>query len=306
MNPVQPASRSGPGAWPYGSTRVAAVIGSPVRHSLSPVLHNAAFHAVGLDWAYVAFEVAEGAVPAALDGMRALGIRGMSVTMPHKAAVAAAVDRIEPAAAALGSVNCVTNRDGVLHGRNTDGEGFLRGLAAETGLDVSGRRVVVFGAGGAARAVILAVAQAGAADIAVVNRSIDRAVAAASLAGATGRVGTTQDVVAADLVINATPIGMAGTPAANNLPFSPRNIRPGQYVADLVYHPLRTPLLVAVSSLGGVVVTGIGMLVHQAALAFESWTGITAPIEAMNIAILKHLARSDDDFRTAIEDVPVK
>ena len=134
-----------------GATRLAAVIGDPVRHSLSPTLLGAAFAETGLDWTYVALEVAEGAAETALDGMRALGIAGLSVTMPHKAAMAVAVDRCTNAAAALGAVNCVVADAGSLVGHNTDGGGFLDGLARDAGIDLAGRPVVVLGAGGGGR-----------------------------------------------------------------------------------------------------------------------------------------------------------
>src|SRR4051812_36773358 len=149
-------------------TRLAAVIGSPVRHSLSPAIHNAAFEAAGLDWHYVAFEVAPGDCARALDGMRALGIAGLSVTTPHKDDVARLVDERSDDVTALAAVNCVVLLpDGGVRGENTDGPGFVAGLR-DAGVDPAGRRCCVLGAGGAARAVVLALARAGAADVAVV------------------------------------------------------------------------------------------------------------------------------------------
>jgi shikimate dehydrogenase len=275
---------------PDGATRVAAVIGDPVRHSLSPTLHNAAFAALGLAWVYVAFEVPGGAAARAVEGMRALGIEGLSVTMPHKAAVAEAVDRCSDVASRLGAVNCVRRSGGDLVGENTDGAGFLASLREDAAFDPAGQRCLVLGAGGAARAVVLALASAGAAEVAVVNRTPSRAADAASLAG---RVGVVRDVDAADgaaLIVNATPLGMAGTGADGaNSPIDPARIGPGQIVADLVYHPLRTALLDVAQSRGAVQVNGLGMLLHQAALAFEHWTGHPAPIEAMRVAALARL-----------------
>ena len=190
------------------------MIGDPVRHSLSPILHNAAFRACDLDWVYLAMEVRAGNGAAALRAMRTLGLGGMSVTMPHKADVAAAVDRLSPVARRLGAVNCVRWDGDELVGENTDGAGFLRSLAEDAGFDPSGRRCLVVGAGGAARAVVLALAEAGALEVGVLNRSADRAREAAELAGAGGRVidprerdGATGE---ADLIVNATPIGMEG------------------------------------------------------------------------------------------------
>ena len=179
----------GPGTSADAHTTLVGVIGYPVRHSLSPLLHNTAFAALELNWISVAFEVAPGQVAGALDGVRALGLAGLSVTMPHKAEVAALVDECSAVAAALGAVNCVVNRDGTLRGENTDGAGFLASLARGAGFDPAGRRCLIIGAGGAARAVALALAGAGCADVAVVNRTAERADAVAALAGPVGRVG---------------------------------------------------------------------------------------------------------------------
>jgi shikimate dehydrogenase len=263
-----------------GATRVAAVIGDPARHSLSPALHNAAFAALDLDWVYVAFDVARGDATAALTAMRVLGIDGFSVTMPHKTDVARSVDECSDDAAALGAVNCVVNRDGRLVGHNTDGIGFLRGLEHDTGIGAAGLHCVVLGAGGAARAVVRALAGAGAGAIAVVNRSPEPAARAAALGGTRARVGTADDLAAADLVVNATPVGMSG-PDAGRLPCPADGLHPKQVVVDLVYDPLDTPLLAAARERGAVARNGVSMLVFQAARAFELWTGRDAPVEAM-------------------------
>ena len=226
-----------------GRTRVAGIIGSPVEHSLSPVMHNAAFAACGLDWVYVAFEVATGAAAAALSAVRTLGLAGLSVTMPHKTVVAGLVDERSPAVEALAAANTVVVRsDGTLVGETTDGDGFLDALRLDHGIEPAGLSVVVFGAGGAARSVVLALAGAGCREVVVVNRTAEAAQAAAALAGGRGRVGGPADVRRADLVVQATPRGM-GVPG--DLAFDPDLLRGGQIVADLVYHPLRTALLEA-------------------------------------------------------------
>jgi shikimate dehydrogenase len=266
--------------------QVAAVIGHPVGHSLSPAMHNAAFAANGLDWTYVAFDVAPGSAGAALAAMRALGIAGLSVTMPHKEAVAAAVDVLDPAAAALRSVNTVArDGDGRLVGHSTDGDGFVDWLAA-CDIDVAGADIAVVGAGGAARSVVDALGRAGAARIAVVNRTRARAVAAAELAAA-AEVGSADDIGAAALVVNATSIGM-GT---EELPFDAARLRPGQVVADLVYHPLDTALLRAARAAGCTVVDGLGMLVHQAVRQQLLWTGVRPDPARMREAAEAELAR---------------
>ena len=274
----RPARRSP--QWPSAASRVVGVIGDPVRHSLSPLLHNAAFDALGLDWVSVAFEVPAGHAATALAGARALGITGLSVTMPHKQDVAAAVDTCTEVAARLRAVNCVTLRDGQLVGDSTDGAGFLAALARGAGFDPAGSRCAVLGAGGAARAVVLALAEAGAAEVVVVNRDPTRAAAAAELAGRAGRVGDPSLLAEAVLVVQATPAGMAG---GDELPATvdPAVLHDGQVVAELVYHPPVTELARRAREAGAVVVNGLGMLVHQAALAIERWTGQPAPLEAM-------------------------
>ena len=275
-----------------GATTVAAVIGSPVRHSLSPALHNAAFAAAGVPWVYVAFDVAPGDTVRALDAMRTLGLGGLSVTMPHKEHVADNVDELDPAARALRSVNTVVRTpEGTLKGYSTDGAGFVASLI-EAGVDVIGRSVVVLGAGAAARAVIDAIARAGASSVVVVNRSPDRAAQAAALAGTVGRVGEFGDVeaaaevTAADIVVNATSVGMA----TDDLPLDPAALHAGQVVADLVYHPLETALLAAARAAGALAVDGLGMLVHQAALQQELWLGVAPDTAVMRAAALRELA----------------
>jgi shikimate dehydrogenase len=254
-----------------GATRLAAVIGSPVQHSLSPALHNAGFAATGEDWVYTAFEVAAGSAGGALDAMRVFGLGGLSVTMPHKEDVARLVDELDPAAAVLCSVNTVVPiGDGRLRGYSTDGAGFVASLVAND-VDVTDRTVCVLGAGGAARAIIDALARAGAASITVINRSSDRAQAAASLAQGIGVVGRPQDVAECDIVVNATSIGMGST----EKPCDSSMLRRDQVVADIVYHPRHTALLKAARTIGAKTVEGLGMLVHQAVVQQQLWTGVS-------------------------------
>jgi shikimate dehydrogenase len=272
-----------------GATRVAAVIGSPVRHSLSPALHNAAFEAADLDWGFVAFEVAAGGGADAVAAMRTLGIGGLAVTMPHKADVAAAVDEVDVAAAALRSVNTVVLRgDGTTFGASTDGEGFVRSLRAE-GIEPGGRRIVVLGAGGAARSIVDALGRTGASDIAVVNRTEANAVAVAELAPV-ARVGGLADVADADVLVNTTSVGM-GADGSDDLPLDPASLHAGLTVVDIVYHPLRTALLDAAEAVGAATVDGLGMLVHQAVLQQELWTGRTPDPAVMRRAAEEQLAR---------------
>jgi shikimate dehydrogenase len=263
---------------------VAAVIGDPIAHSLSPALFNAAFAADGLDWVFVAFAVRDGSAPAAVSAMRTLGLGGLSVTMPHKQAVVASVDRLTPDAELLDAVNSIRSEGGALVGDNTDGPGFVRALAAEAGVEAPGRRFAVIGAGGAARAVVLALARAGAHEVVVVNRTSERGAEAAALAGAAGRVGTLDDVAGADVVVNATPLGMTGG-VGPHMPVPEALLRPGLVVADLIYEPSVTPLVAAARARGLTAVNGTGMLLHQAALQYEGWTGRPAPLAAMEAAL---------------------
>ncbi|MHB8466371.1 MAG: shikimate dehydrogenase [Acidimicrobiales bacterium] len=269
---------------PAGTTEVAAVVGSPIRHSLSPAIFNAGFEAAGIDWTFVAFDVGLEDAPAAFAGARALGVRALSVTMPLKTALAELVDARSATAERLGAVNSVLFGSDATTGENTDGPGLLDALRAEVGFDARGTRCVVLGAGGAARAVVLALVDAGAVDIAVVNRSPGPARAAAELAGPVGRVATAADVADGDVVINATAVGMAGTPSAGGSPIDDGLLHARQLVVDLVYHPRRTPLLAAAAARGATTVGGLGMLVHQAARQFEWWTGEAPPLDAMRAA----------------------
>jgi shikimate dehydrogenase len=268
-----------------GATRLAAVIGSPVRHSLSPALHNAAFDAAGLDWRMVAFEVAPGQGAAAVAAMRTLGIGGLAVTTPHKADVAAAVGEVDPAATALQSVNTVVLRDdGSTLGASTDGAGFVESLRAN-GVDVERARVVVLGAGGAARSIVDALGRAGAVEIVIVNRNPQRAADAAALAPA-ARVGVSGDIAAADVLVNATTVGMG----SDESPVDPARLRDDLTVADIVYHPLETALLRAARAAGARTVDGLGMLVHQAVRQQELWTGVRPDPAVMRAAAESELA----------------
>ena len=261
-----------------GSTRVVGIIGDPVAHSRSPAIHNAAFAELGLDWVYVAFPVPRGAGEAAINAVRVLGLAGLNVTMPHKSAAAAACDELSDAARALDSVNTVVNRDGVLFGDSTDGAGLLAALRDER-LNLSGAGVLVLGAGGAARAIVHALGEAGA-RVTIAARRPDAGAQAARLAPDTHVIAFSEldaAVHSANLIVNATPLGMDGEPP----PFAVEALEPTQFVYDTVYHPSPTPLLEAAAARGIPHAGGLGMLVHQAACSFTLWTGETAPLAVM-------------------------
>ena len=272
-----------------GATRVAAVLGWPVAHSLSPVIHNAAFAALEMDWTYVALPVEPGAVPAAVAGLQALGFAGANVTMPHKEAVAEVMDELTEDAARLRAVNTIEVAGGRLIGHNTDAPGFARFLEDDAGFDPAGKTAVLFGAGGAARACALAGARAGLTRIAVALREPARA---APLADALDGFETEVEAIAfghaagasADLVINATPLGAHG----EGLPLP--KLGADALFVDLLYRPAMTPAQQAAKAAGAQAVGGLGLLLHQAALAFELWTGRPAPLEVMSAAAVAALA----------------
>lgn len=271
------------------STTRAAVIGSPVTHSLSPLLHNAAFNSLGMDWEYLALEITESELDEVLAQMRSGNLGGLSVTMPFKTRVASLVDECTSIAEKLSAVNCVVANEKGLIGHNTDGDGFLNGLIHEAQFDPKGKKVAVIGAGGAARAVIEALARSGAASIMVVNRTPAKAESAADLAGEVGAVGTLKDISGADLVVNATSIGMKDNQV--DIPCSVDLLHSSQLVVDLIYHPLETRWISLAKQKGIDSHNGVSMLLFQAAEAFTLWTGEEAPISIMQEAITQELKK---------------
>lgn len=267
-----------------GTTRVAAVIGDPVRHSMSPAIHNAAFDTCDIDGVYVALPVAPGSAAAAVAAMRSFDWFGLSVTMPHKQAVMSACDELTADARLLDAVNCLFWRGGAIVGDNTDGQGFVRGLEADLGVSPAGLNCVLIGAGGAAGAVAHSLASHGAAQVVVINRTTARAAAVARLAGDVGTVGSSADLAIADLVINATPLGMGSTAHVDAVPFDVGLLGDQAVVSDLIYHPTETRLLAQARERGLRAQNGLPMLVHQAVAQFEHWTGVAAPVAAMTAA----------------------
>jgi shikimate dehydrogenase len=268
-----------------GATNVAGIIGWPVERSLSPAIHNAAFSALGLDWVYLPFPVEPGEAAHAAEAMRTLGIRGLNVTMPHKRTVIPALDELTMEAARIGAVNTITLDGERLIGSNTDGPGFLTFLDAEVSLDPKGARALILGAGGAARSVAVALGDAGA-EVTIAARRPDQAKEIAGLVQGAIAVGSDPEtlkrqIAGAGLIVNATPVGRDG----EAMPLDPAGLGPGHVVVDLIYHPEATPLVRTAREHGARAFNGIGMLVHQAALSFEKWTGVAAPIDAMRAAV---------------------
>jgi len=276
-----------------GQTKLVGLIGYPVEHSLSPAMHNRAFAALGLNWCYLPLPVPPGRLGEAIAGLRALGFVGANVTVPHKQAVMSYLDEVAPGAQAIGAVNAIVVRKELI-GHNTDWQGFLTALS-DGGFDPQGKRAVVLGAGGAARAVVYALAHAGA-QVTVLNRTPSRAQAlvqdfspvfpALPLTPQTLKERTAE----AHLLVNATPVGMWPEVARSVWPEDlalPSHLT----VFDLVYNPRQTRLLQQAEAAGATGIGGLGMLVHQGAAAFELWTGEKAPVETMYAAAREALRR---------------
>lgn len=284
----------------WGTTRVLGVIGYPVRHSFSPPMQNAALAALGLDYVYVPFEIAPDDLPAAVRGFQAAGLLGFNATIPHKQALLGLVDEATAEAELTGTVNTVHFVDGRIVGDSTDGPGFVAGLAASGG-ELDGRRTVLFGAGGSARAVGVSLVRNRAAEVLVVNRTRARAEALVTLLNSQradwpARVvepdsAELDEVVAtADLVINTTSVGMH--PHSDDVPYELRALRRGAWVVDIIYNPLRTKFLEQAAALGAATLNGVEMLVYQGALSLQRWTGCDEPpVAVMRSVLLAELAR---------------
>lgn len=267
-----------------GSTKILGIIGDPVCHSLSPLMQNTALQACGLDYIYVPFKVAADDVGEAIAGLKALGIQGFNVTIPHKTSVIPYLDQLDESASAAGAVNTVKNDCGRLVGYNTDGDGLVRSLAADLDFIPTDSSIVIIGAGGAARGAISALCRAGAKRITIANRTRERAAdlvtcmesryADTEFSIAVGVEDLYDGLPAVDLLINTTSLGMK----SENIPFpAVRNLSHRTKVYDMIYSPLVTPLLSDADRMGLVCANGLGMLAAQGELAFTIWTGHTPP-----------------------------
>lgn len=261
------------------------VFGDPIGHSKSPLMLNRAFEAAGINGAYAAFHIQPGTLKDAVSGIRALGFRGVNVTIPYKVEVMEYLDEIDEGARAIGAVNTIVCDEGRLKGYNTDGIGYVRSLKEETGVDLNGAKVLLLGAGGAARGIVYALAQEGAARITIANRTPEKAVelaAGMSAYAETHGIGA-EDLKAgamdADIVINTTSAGMY--PKVEELPMDPGLLHGGLLVSDLVYNPRITRFLREAEAKGARIHGGLGMFIYQGAFAFEYWTGKPAPVKEM-------------------------
>ena len=264
------------------------IIGHPIGHSISPLFQQAALDAIGFDGHYQAWDVAPEGVGEFVAGLRAPGTLGINVTVPHKEAVIPFLDEVDDWASTAGAVNTIVNRDGRLTGHNTDGIGFLRALRDGAGFDPQGSSVLVLGAGGSARGVVYALARAGAARLAIANRTLARAEALARLAAdsdvtaeALALTDAPEAAAGAALIVNCTSMGMAHGPDETGSPLYAADIPSTALVNDLVYNPAETPLLREAAKAGAATLGGIQMLVYQGAASFEMWTGQDAPVDIM-------------------------
>jgi shikimate dehydrogenase len=278
-----------------GSTRLVGIVGNPLDHSLSPAIHNAAFDYLGLNWCYVPLPVEEEGLPAAVAGIRELRFAGVNVTMPYKTDVLPLLDEVAAFARSVGAVNTILIDKEKLIGYNTDGRGFYTALVRDMGYDVKGRKVLVLGAGGASRSVTVSLALAGCSSIVIVNRSPERS---EQLAGIIRRSAHDIDVrwlspdenydlivAESDVIINATPL----TTFNGSLRIPVSMLNRNQIVCDLNYSLYQPPLLQEAEARGAQVMDGKGMLLYQAASAFEIWTGLEAPVEVMRVALMRAL-----------------
>ncbi len=279
--------------------KVVGLIGYPLGHTISPPLQQAAFDYHSLPVVYEAWQTAPEALGAALDRVRQPDCLGMNVTIPHKEAVLPRLDSVDDWARQIGAVNTVVNDGGRLHGHNTDAAGFLRALRERGSFEVSGKRVVLVGAGGVARAVVLTLAREGAASLAIANRSVPRAEALAAVGRSAGlsvdvvslsdRPALRSAIGAADLLVNATSVGMWH--AAPGSPVPAADLHDGLFVHDLIYNPAETVLLRDAARAGARTLNGLSMLVYQGAAAFELWTHRQAPVGLMMARAEEALAR---------------
>ena len=268
------------------TTTLCGIIGNPIEHSMSPAMHNAAFGELGLNYAYLAFCVTD--VQGAIQGVRALNIRGLSVTVPHKIEAMQYLDEIDPVAEQIGAVNTVVNENGHLKGYNTDWTGFVRSL--EKHISIDGKQCVILGAGGAARAIAFGLKQRGG-QMVILNR-IEEIEMAQSLAGEIGcpwgDLSKLDAVENADVVINTTPVGMH--PKLEHLTvIDTQLLHAGQVVFDAVYNPLETKFLTEARNLDCQTIPGYEMLLLQGVAQFEYWTGQDAPVELMRTVLLNRL-----------------
>ena len=282
-----------------GKTRVCGVIGDPIEHTMSPVMHNAAFSELGIDYVYLPFRVKKDDLGQAIAGARALNLAGLNVTIPHKVAVISFLDELDPIAKRIGAVNTIVNDNGALRGYNTDATGFLQALL-DKGIKPEGKKVVVLGAGGASRGISFILAESGA-NLVILNRQVEiewaenlareisRAFKKETVALELNDANLAEALEGTDILVNTTSVGMS--PDINETPVPMRLLKSTPVVFDIVYNPIQTRLLREAQAAGASTISGLDMLAWQGALAFEKWTGLKAPLELMKKEAMKALGK---------------
>ena len=279
-------------------TKTLCIIGNPIEHSMSVTMHNAAIQNLGIDYLYVAFNVFPIDLPNAINGFRSLNIKGASVTIPHKISAMKYLDKIEPMAKNIGAINTIKNDNGILIGRNTDGEGFLKSIK-ESGYNLKNKKIVLFGAGGAARACAFYLAKE-VNKITIINRSntgmndlISKLKANYKISIKGINLSKSEDIKKeikeSDMIVNTTPVGMY--PNVNESPVKQSWMHPNLFVVDIIYSPIQTKLLQEASSIGCNVLSGVDMLVNQGIIAFEWWTGVSPDKKLMKQVVLNELEK---------------
>ncbi|MFX1493473.1 MAG: shikimate dehydrogenase [Promethearchaeota archaeon] len=276
-------------------TKILCIIGHPIEHSMSPIMHNAAIQDLGLDYLYIAFDIPPNKLKEAIKGLKTLNIRGINVTLPYKEKVMKFIDKVDQTAQKIGAINTIKNEDGLLIGRNTDAEGANKALF-DAGCEITGKNVVLIGAGGAAKAILYSLAS-DTNKITIINRSEDRAKKLVNElknkmdinieSKKYDEIILKEEISNADILINATPIGMF--PMIDITPVSKKIIHKDLFVFDLIYNPLETKLIKDSKEIGCQTLSGLDMLVNQGALAFEWWTNKKPNLELMKLKIIEYL-----------------
>lgn len=275
---------------PSVATKLVALLGNPLSHSISPAMHNRVFQKLGMDYLYLPVEVAPQNLQTVFAGLSRMNVGGFNVTIPHKIAIMELLDELDPLAETIGAVNTICIEDGKTKGYNTDGYGFIRSLTEESGISVAGSRFLLLGAGGAARAIAMTLASRGAEKIFICNRTVSSALSLVNEINT--KITPCAEVVeqehgeqatairSCNVLINTTSIGM--TPMAEQIPIDASLLFQDLIVADIVYNPLTTRLLRSAESIGCSTVPGLGMLIYQGAAAFTLWTGLEPLVAEMS------------------------
>ena len=279
---------------------ILGIIGYPISHTLSPLMHNTAIKHLGLDYIYLPFEVKKENIALAIGGLKGLGIGGINVTIPHKESVIPYLDTLDDSAGLIGAVNTIKLEDGSLKGYNTDGLGFLKSLKIDAQEEAKGKNIIILGAGGAARAIAIQMALEGAKGITIANRTVERGIELEGYinSGVKGQGSRVIKAVSlndsslieyfkgADIIINTTSVGMKDS----DTPLFPYDYISGRHlVCDIVYKPIETKLLKEASARGARILNGLGMLVYQGSLSFKIWTGHEMPVEIVRKVLMEEL-----------------